>query len=371
MGKITINMDSLKSSRDWVRHKVNDGANIFRILPPFGDPEQHNNYPYRRWSIAWLVDPKSNKRRPFATPLTDGEACPVQEYNDALNTFIEDRKNQLKAEGYSDADVKAELEGLRSVQWNMRLQHVYAYNACDQAGTVGILELKSTAHKAMKKMMNQYIKEHGQDPTSLGCEEDDSGVWFNISKEGKGKDTEYGVSFHQTRQKMNGTLVKIDDRSPLPEHVVANYETLAYDLGSIYVRKNYEDLRSILMFNIALIAQEVPEAAIPGYEVADVEVKTGKTVLSKTTAVDEEVEEAPVAKKTAAAKVTLNLSDDDEDEPAPARKVAAAPAAKAVVSQRPAPVPQPSSGALVKKSAPVQEFDDDELNALTNEILGD
>jgi hypothetical protein len=354
MAKITINMDSLKSSRDWVRHKVNEGPNIYRIMPPFGNPEQHNNYPYHRWSIAWLVDPKSNGRRPFATPLTEGEACPVQEYNDALNLFIEERKSQLKAEGYSDADSKTELEGLRTVQWGMRLQHVYAYNACNQAGSVGILELKSTAHKAMKKMMNQYIKEHGQDPTSLGSEEEDSGVWFNISKEGKGKETEYNVAFNQTRQKMNGTLVKIDDRSPLPEQVVANYDNLAYDLNSIYIRKDYNELKAILMFNLALIAKDTPEAAIPGYEVEDA------------APVKKVVAPAPVAAtKKPASKVMLNLDDEDEVVSAPVRK--AQPTAS-----RPTPVPTPSNGALVKKSvAATQEFDDDELNALTNEILGD
>lgn len=363
MGRITINMDSLKSSRDWVRHKVNEGSNIFRILPPFGNLEQHNNYPYRRWSIAWLLDPKSNKRRPFATPLTDGETCPVQEYCDALNTVIEDKKNQLKAEGYSDADIKVELEGLRSVQWNMRLQHVYAYNACDQAGTVGILELKSTAHKAMKKMMNQYIKEHGQDPTSLGCEDDDSGVWFNISKEGKGKDTEYSVSFNQTRQKMNGQLVKIDDRSSLPEHVISNYESLAYDLSSIYIRKNYDELKSILMFNLALIAQEIPEAAFEGYEIEGIDVKPGTSTLKKSS--NSEADEAPFSTKKPASKVTLNLgNDDDEDETPPVRKTATPVAKPAAVAK---PVAQPVKRAV----APVQVFEDNELDALTAEILGD
>jgi hypothetical protein len=361
MAKITINMDSLKSGRDWVRHKINDGSNIYRILPPFGDPSIHNNYPYRRWSVSWLQDPKSGKRKPFATPLTEGETCPVQEYNDALNKHIETRIHTLKSEGYSDGDIKAAIEGLRSVQWNMRLQHVYAYNACDQAGTVGLLELKSTAHKAMKKMMNQYIKDYGQDPTSLGSEETDSGVWFNISKEGKGKDTEYSVAFHQTRQKMNGQLVKIDDRTALPENVVANYESLAYDLNSIYTRKNYDELKAILMFNIALLAEEVPEAAFAGYEVESADTQVAPVSVKKTVAAEEAT---PVAKK-GTAKVTLNLDDESDDEPAPVRKAAP-------VAQRPAPVPQPSNGVALKKSATLaQSFDDDELSALTAEILGD
>lgn len=365
MGRITINLDSLKSSRDWVRHKVNDGANIFRVLPPFGDPEVHNNYPYRKWSIVWLQDPKSGKRRPFATPMTDGEKCPVQEYNDALNVYIEERKDQLKTEGYSDNDIKAELEGLRSVQWNMRLQHFYAYNACDQAGSVGILELKSTAHKAMKKAMNQYIKDYGQDPTSLNFEEDDSGVWFNISKDGKGKETEYGVTCHQTRQKMNGQIVKIDDRTALPEHVVSNYESLAYNLNSIYQRKTYDELYSMLLFNLALIAQEVPEAVLPGYDISDVNVKAGTTILQETS---EDEEETPVVKTTkkSAAKVTLNVDDEDEDE-TPVRK-----APTATVKTTPV-VAKPAKIAPLTKKAPVktQAFDDDELSALTSEILGD
>lgn len=355
MAKITINMDSLKSGRDWVRHKVNDGSNIYRILPPFGDPSVHNNYPYRRWSVSWLQDPKSGKRKPFATPLTEGEACPVQEYNDALNKHIEARIHTLKSEGYSDADLKVEMEGLRSVQWNMRLQHVYAYNACDQSGSVGLLELKSTGHKAMKKMMNQYIKDYGQDPTSLGSDETDSGVWFNIAKEGKGKDTEYSVAFHQTRQKMNGQLVKIDDRTALPENVVANYESLAYDLNSIYTRKNYDDLKEILMFNIALLAEEVPEAAFGEYAVDGVE---SQAVVKKAPTVTE-----PVAKK-GTAKVTLNLDDDDgDDTPAPARKAQPAPTAA-----KPAVVAQPAKKPALAKSF---DSDDDELSALTAEILGD
>jgi len=363
MGRITINMDSLKSNRDWVRHKITEGSNIYRILPPFGDPSIHNNYPYRRWSVSWLQDPKSGKRKPFASPLTEGETCPVQEYNDALNNHIETRIHTLKSEGYSDGEIKIAIENLRGVQWNMRLQHVYAYNACDQSGSVGLLELKSTGHKAMKKMMNQYIKDYSQDPTSLGSEETDSGVWFNISKEGKGKDTEYGVTFHQTRQKMNGQLVKIDDRTALPENVVANYESLAYDLNSIYQRKSYNELKAILMFNIALLAEEIPEASFEGYEIEDVKAQVAPAVTGKAKEV------APVVKK-GTAKVTLNLDDDGDDEvPAPVRK-AAAPAAPA--AQRLTPVPQPSNGALVKKSAaPAQSFDDDELSALTAEILGD
>ncbi len=55
MAQIRLNTDSLKERKEWKRHKVNDGDNVFRILPPFG--EASNGYPYHRWVIAWLADP--------------------------------------------------------------------------------------------------------------------------------------------------------------------------------------------------------------------------------------------------------------------------------------------------------------------------
>ena len=59
--KIKINLDSLKSRREWKRHKVKDGHNVFRILPPFG--EASNGYPYRKWQIIWgLADLETGRK---------------------------------------------------------------------------------------------------------------------------------------------------------------------------------------------------------------------------------------------------------------------------------------------------------------------
>jgi hypothetical protein len=110
----------------------------------------------------------------------DGKDCPVKEYGDALTARIEQIKNKLASEGCSESEIKTELEGLRQIQWSLKVNYTYAYNACDQAGTVGILELKPTAHKAMKKMMNLFITENSQDPTTLGASSDEYGK-FKIS----------------------------------------------------------------------------------------------------------------------------------------------------------------------------------------------
>jgi hypothetical protein len=306
MSKITINQESLKTSREWKRHSIKDGSNVFRILPPFGDVEVHNNYPYKKWCIAWLVDPRTGKRRPFASPLTDGEEnCPVKEYQDALRTFVEKKKAALETQGLSKSQVKAELHDIYDVQWQIKVQHLYAYNACDKSGNVGLLEIKSTAQKALKKKMAEYISLYGQDPTSLSCANDDSGVWFNFTKEGSGKDTTYGVDFNKERFKdESGRLVSAEDRSPLAPNVVEGYSELGYNLDTIYYRKNYNDLRDILLYNLSLIAQEIPDAILPGFE------PNGLSLAAQSPAAEETVAVKPQGTK----KVALNLHDDDDDE---------------------------------------------------------
>lgn len=308
MGKISINQDSLKSRREWKRHQIQKGSNVFRILPPFGDVEVHNNYPYRKWSTAWLVDPKTGTRRPFATPLTDGEQeCPIREYSDKLNKFIDKKKSSLEAIGVSEEKIKDKLKAIREVAWNIKVQHSYVYNASDKSGEVGLLELKSTAHQGIKKMMNQYIKEYGQDPTTLESDvSDNAGVWFLITKEGDGKMTEYKVEFNQVREKLpNGKISKEDDRTALSDNIIDNYDSLGYDLNAVYARKSYDDLREILLHNLALLAPTVPECILPGYEI------DGISVAYK---VDEDDEEETVKPEPRKTNTKVNLKLDDEDD---------------------------------------------------------
>ena len=321
MAKINLNMDSLKPKREWKRHKVQPGHNIFRILPPFG--ESSNGYPYRKWMITWgLSDPETGRLRPFASSLNSKDkACPVFEYVDALTKKAESIKNEMKAAGASDAEVKDRLKELNKLISNLRPKTVYAYNAINKAGEVGLLEIKSTAHKKLKELMMQYIQDYNQDPTSLNSAVDDSGVWFDITRTGEGFDTAYDVVKFQVKSKdNNGRTVFTDDQSPLPDGVVAGYENAAYDLSSIYQVKSYEELKSILLANIAVIAETLPEAVVPGFEVDA--VQSAPAVQSAAPATNK-----PVGTK----KVNLNFgSDEDEqDDEAVAAPAAKAPAAKA------------------------------------------
>lgn len=306
--KIKINLDSLKSRREWKRHKVKDGHNVFRILPPFGDAS--NGYPYRKWQIIWgLVDPDSGRARPFASSMTSEKRCPVTEYVAKLKKKADTLKAQLQASGTAEEDIRDRLKGLNDLISNLSPKTVYLYNAADKAGEVGILELKSTAHKAMKTEMNQYVQDYNQDPTSLNSADDDSGVWFDITRQGLGRDTEYDVKKCQIKvKKAGGGMVFEDDRSPLPEAVVENYDNLAYDLTAVYQVKTFDELQEILDFNLAAITDAVPEAAL------DSSAPLVKTVSKP----------AASAAKAGSKPVTTKFSDSDDEDNAPAANKPAA-----------------------------------------------
>ncbi len=304
--KIKINLDSLKSRREWKRHKVKDGHNVFRILPPFG--ESSNGYAYRKWQIVWgLFDPESGRARPFASSMTSEKKCPITEYVQSLKKRAEQMKSALQAKGETEEATKARLSDLNKLISDLTPKTVYIYNAADKAGDVGLLELKSTAHKKMKTEMSQYIHDYNQDPTSLNSDDSDSGVWFDVIRSGQGRDTEYDVKKMQNKvKKPTGGFSFEDDRSPLPDAVVENYENLAYDLSSVYQVKTYDELADILEANLPSILEACPDADL------DADVALERTLL-KTQPVTAVVKNG-LSNKAGGSVKTVNLRLDDEDD---------------------------------------------------------
>lgn len=347
--KIKLNMDSLKTSKEWVRHKVKSGSNIFRILPPFGD--NSNGYPYRKWQIIWgLTDPSSGRVRPFASSLMSEKRDPVVEFVDGLKTRLDEMEGTLKGRGMDDKSVQKHPKFARLAQFvrDITPKTTYLYNAADKSGTIGLLELKSTAHKDMKEKMNKYIRDYNQDPTSLNSADDDSGVWFDVTRTGEGFATEYAVNIVQTTVKVNGKIMKEDDRSALPESVVQNFDNLAYDLSSVYKANSYDDLNEILQANLDTFYKVCPEADLTVPVNLDAEdeesdgAAAGPAVVGKAASNKVTSNTATPPTKPGKAPVGLKLKDDDDEE---------------------APAPK-----TTKKAAPVVS-DDDEFMAQADAIL--
>ena len=314
MATISINMDSLKQKKEWKRHKIQDGVNILRFLPPFG-PEA-NGYPYRKWNIIWgLIDPMNGRTRPFASSITTENKCPVYEYLKLLKAKVEVIKAELLGQGKTEEEVKERLKETNAFISQINPKKIYAWNAVDKSGTVGIAELKTKAHKALTELMATYISEYNQDPTSLGSTVDDSGVWFAITRTGSNLQTEYKVAKNQAMVKINGIPSYQDDRTALPEAVAKDYEKNGYDLANIYQKKTYDQLKEILIANISHFAQENSDLKIDGFYIeaapmAQV-VKAATTTPTVITAPQPAPVKAPVVPKI---KIEVPVEADDEEE---------------------------------------------------------
>jgi hypothetical protein len=308
MSLIKINLDSLnpKSFKKTVRHKVQDGSNIFRFLPPFG--KESDGYPYRKWNVVWgLIDPNSGRARPFASSSTYEGRCPIYDYLDLLKAKVATMSNP------ADED---KVEALNKFISDLRPKTAYAYNAADKSGQIGVLELKATAHKKVISLMDKYIKDYNQDPTSLESQVNDSGVWFNITKTGKGFDTTYDAAKNQMKGKnAQGVLVYEDDRSPLADSIVHNFDSLGYDLNSLYQKLTYEELKDILVANLVNAAQNMPELLVTGFGLDEGGVtEESHIAITSTTAVNKPVVTSSVKPQGAGAKINLGKVEDTSDD---------------------------------------------------------
>ena len=339
MANIRLNTDSLRERKEWKRHKVNDGDNVFRILPPFG--EASNGYPYHRWVIAWLADPNTGRRRPYASPYSFGEkTCPVSEFCSLIEKKRDDIGAQisvsLKEKGLTEEQIKVKLQEklkiFNETLFALKPKAVFIYNACNKSGELGLLELKKTAHDAMKKQMMQYVKDYNQDPTSLNSEPDDSGVWFNVKRTGRNKETEYSVEKRQVkiRDQQTGRTSWADDQEALSENIVENFNDIGYDLTSIYKRIAYDDLKEALLANLAEVYKDNPILMVPGFEIEGLEDEPIEEERDEEPVKPAPVKQvAPVKQAAPVKKVTTKFEMDSDD----IDDVEEAPAPKTVVRQ--------------------------------------
>jgi len=294
MAKISLNMNSLKEKKEWKRHAVNSGDNVYRILPPFGNSA--DGYPYRRWVLVWLTDPQTGRLRPFSSPFSfNQKQCPVYDYvNQLENLFKKEEARMVSSGEYSKEEIREYLKPISEILWKIKPKTTYLYNACNKSGEVGLLELKKTAHDAIKKQMMQYVTDYGQDPTSLNSDADDSGVWFKITRTGEKTDTEYSVTKNQIkyRDPNTGKISWADDQEPLSDNVVDNYEDLGYDLSTVYRQISYDELKEVLLANVEPLINEYPILRIEGFDVVNKNTRsTANVVVDK-----EQKDESPIHK---------------------------------------------------------------------------
>lgn len=226
--------------RKYVTHKIKEGDNLYRILPPFGT--NHKGLPFAEVSLHWfstLDDTGKPKQRPLRCSYAVERFCPVcEEANDLYK-----EKESLLAE-YIDEDTKkvrwdvvpeevgAKHKQLKNSFDAVKVQRGYFYNALDASGVVGVLRLPKTAATKLGEQIKKAIQTYGFNPLSL-----ENGAVFNIIQKKTGPknyNVEYSVEFvMKSITGPDGVQLKITTEQA-PKNVMDNYETLAYDVHAMY-----------------------------------------------------------------------------------------------------------------------------------------
>jgi len=248
-----VNLDGLipgnsGMGRKIVNHKMKEGDNVFRILPPFGT--NHNGLLYAEVTLHWFLDP-SGKSRPLVCSRDKEKYCPI--CAEAFEFY--NRKQELVKKFSDDSgkvnwkalpkEVNEQYQELNEVYNKLRGQKGFYYNALDLSGTVGVLRLsKTTAEKLGKK-----IKE-AQQMYSIKCTSLSDGILFNIKKTKTGSrdfDVTYDVEYLMTPKKREDGSISLEfNRGSVSDSIMQNFENLAYDIHAMYPVRTSTELKRVL-----------------------------------------------------------------------------------------------------------------------------
>lgn len=210
---------------------------ICRIIPTL----ENADFPYKKWMLVWVpVQGKPSKC--FATTANLGNKCPVTNLHNIISKVIGNPEVLSKYENKEKI-----LERIKHIAFKLNLQAFYVYNAVvfnpkTKNQQLGILYMKTTAHKSLSKLINEYL-EDDIDPLDI-----ESGIWFKLSKD---IDASNGrVSYSAEKQMIKTKDEKGRIKEGLWEEPISipikEIEAKAVDLSSIYKITPDEEVRSYM-----------------------------------------------------------------------------------------------------------------------------
>lgn len=309
--------------------KMEDGDNVYRILPPLGELSEKGIWS-RYCPLVWGYKNTEGQTMPFIDPSVKNRSNGMWEHLSAAQDRrikLEAQKEKMKEAGAS----KEQMEKINEVLKQYNIEKKNYVLAVNLKGEVGVLKLGVTCHKALvgDKQTDDpglFAKAKTNNPVkSL------TGVYINFYRSGRGFNTSYTVSFYQEEQddgSFRNKLHTIDD----------NFIKILDEIGSdrLNLNKLYP---TPTLEEVARIVEEGPVAVdeILGSRGSSASSTTteAKTEVAETTEVTEEkveakaetapvVEEKVETKTTVAAeaeapvveekKETVNANDLDPDE---------------------------------------------------------
>ena len=197
-------------------HKLGEGDNIFRLIPPIKSCAATGTYRVRKgchygYGVPDRKNPKFVSPRPFACiEVKDWDTglitspCPEHDLIRKRQKALKDRTADLTAKQYTEAQIKDDELIQQHNGW-LKAHNCswgFYYNAMTQKGEFGLLRISSEAEKRLKKVIAE-ARADGYDPFHP-----DHGVWINFNRVGTGTDTDVVPTIVMETREDHSKIVK-------------------------------------------------------------------------------------------------------------------------------------------------------------------
>lgn len=211
------------------KFKIEDGDNVYRILPPLGSAAQKGIWNVYI-AVEWGYKGTDGKNRPFQDCRVTNRQGMVEVESPAhlFREKLKAKKKQIveafKQGKATEEDVKKINELLKRYNLNKK----YYLNVINLKGEIGLLPVGYKAMQGIKAVIKEFEKQ-GIDPLSV-----ENGRFINIHRSGKGLDTMYQVTPYKENvvAMVNGeeTTLQRDKKHVLTEEIIARLSNEAFDL---------------------------------------------------------------------------------------------------------------------------------------------
>ena len=300
--------------------KLEDGDNPFRILPPLGNLADKGKF-FQFYAIEWGYKNSDGKMVPF-------QDCSVKNYQTGMievesaarlkRVKLEEELEQAVKDFKAKKITKDQLTEISKKKMQFNLDKKYYFNAVDINGEIGLLKLGYKTQKQVMSLVKKYRDENGQDIVGM------KGLYFNINKSGKGRDTQYVVTPYQenVEAEINGqkTMVKQDKYHTIDDTFVARLSGSAWELDGLYPAPTPEEVERMVnggpLDVDAILGKKEPTKPAAGEAVIPEEVKelVKESTPEVTEAVDTstgEITETPAEDSVEAPVVDDSQADDE------------------------------------------------------------
>lgn len=228
--------------------KIQDGDNVFRILPPMGKLAKSGKW-NQYYRVEWGYKNSAGKNRPFQDVRVvnfDTKMVEVESAAHLRREALKAKLTELVAEFRKDPKnetLKQQLLDTKEAVKRFNLDAKYYMNAIDLNGQIGLLKVGSRAFKALKVEIDK-LRKKGIDPLSV-----ENGRFFNFNRSnatGNFQDTAYQVTVFKENVQVNGETLERDKVHKLDESIISRLSEEAFELSGMYPELTAEQVGDIV-----------------------------------------------------------------------------------------------------------------------------